>query len=335
MTQPARSSVVTIGNFDGVHLGHREIVRRAREIAERAARPGVARPTVIAITFHPHPASVLRPGMEPPALATIDRRAALLREAGADEVRVIEPTSATLAVSAPQFLASLRDEFRPIAVVEGTNFHFGHNREGNAEFLRRESTKYGFEAVVVPSVEVALCDQTLVTVSSSLVRWLITQGRVADAYRCLGRAYDLEGVVAHGQQLGRTIGVPTANLQGDALAGAVLPGDGVYAGAVTLDDGTRRHAAISVGVKPTFERVDRVVEAHLLDFRGDLYGQRIRVTFHRWVRDQQKFPGMDELKAQLARDIAQTRRWGEAGVLELEPVSAAAESITATTGARA
>ena len=336
MGQAARSSVVTIGNFDGVHLGHREIVRRARTIAERSARPSEARPAVVAITFHPHPVSVLRPGMAPAALASIDRRAALLRDAGADEVRVIEPTAAMLAVSASQFLASLRDEFCPIAIVEGTNFHFGHNREGNAEFLRRESSKHGFEAVVVPSVEAVLCDQTLVTVSSSLVRWLLTQGRVADAYRCLGRAHELEGVVTRGEQRGRTIGVPTVNLPGDALAWAVLPADGVYAGVVTLDDATRWNAAISVGEKPTFGRVGRVVEAHLLDFRGDLYGRRVRVAFHRWLRDQQRFPGIDALKAQLACDIALARRWGEAGMFDHAPTQPLeAVSTTATTGARA
>ena len=153
----------------------------------------------------------------------------------------------------------------------------------------------------------SLCDQWEVPVSSSTIRWLLAHGRVMDAARCLGRDYSIAGTVAIGEQRGRTIGVPTANLQPEAMAARALPGDGVYAGWACLADGKRHAAAISVGVKPTFGGARRVIEAHLLDFAGDLYGTSITLGFTRWLRDQQPFPNREALVGQLRRDIAMAR----------------------------
>lgn len=302
-------SVVTIGNFDGVHLGHRAIIARART---EASRLGVR---LIAVTFHPHPAALLRPGTAPIELTTIDERAAQLRRAGADEVRVIEPTRRVLGLAPDEFLAGLVAEFHPAAVVEGADFRFGRDRAGDVAHLRRVEASMGFVTVIVDPCRVGLCDQWEVTVSSSTIRWLLGQGRVMDAARCLGRDYAITGGVARGEQRGRTIGVPTANLDPGAMAGRALPGDGVYAGWARTANGALHAAAVSVGVKPTFGGARRVIEAHLLDFDGDLYGTTITLGYSRWLRDQQPFPTRDALVAQLKRDIDQVRRCHAGGWL--------------------
>ncbi len=315
------ASVITIGNFDGVHLGHRAIVERARAHADRLKAPGSAGGSathgtdgssdvqVVALTFDPHPARILRPDAEPATLTPIARRVALLESLGVDRVVVLESTPDLLGQSPREFIEHIVDEHGAVAVVEGPDFRFGRDRAGDIDLLRTLSQSHGFDVEIVEPVETALNDQLLATVSSSLVRTLLTHGRVADAARCLGRPYDIEGVVTRGEQRGRTIGVPTANLDPAALDGVAVPGNGVYAGRVTLPDGMTHAAAISVGPKPTFNGRQRVVEAHLLDCDADLYDRPIRVKFEKWLRDQQPFPGIDALKAQLARDIDATRAW--------------------------
>lgn len=305
----SQRAVITIGNFDGVHLGHRAIVSRARAEASRLGT------RLIAITFHPHPAALLRPGAAPPELTTIDQRATLLRQAGADEVRVIEPTRPVLAQSADEFLRRLVDEFRPAMLVEGADFRFGKDRQGDLAHLRRAESALGFTTLAVDAFRADLSDRWQVVVSSSIIRWLLGHGRVMDAARYLGREYAIAGAVSRGEQRGRTLGVPTANLDAQAMAGCALPGDGVYAGWAALPDGTRHAAAISVGVKPTFAGARRVIEAHLLHFSGHLYGQIITLGFSRWLRDQHPFPARDALVAQLRRDVAQTQAWWHAGLL--------------------
>ena len=301
-------SVVTVGNFDGVHVGHRAIVARARQVADEHDA------AVVAITFDPHPAAVLRPGAQPPRLTDLAERIALLREAGADAVRVIEPTRELLSQLPRQFIERLGAEHAPLAVVEGPNFRFGKDRAGDVRTLAELGRAMSFETIVVDPVETPLLDQLVAPVSSSLVRWLLAGGRVADAARCLGRGYALTAPVVKGAQRGRTLGVPTANLDLGALPGRVLPADGVYAGRAAFDDEdqTVEHlAAISIGVKPTFDGRRRVLEAHLLDYAGDLYGRRLTLRFARWLRDQQPFPNTEALRAQLRRDLAATRRLHE------------------------
>ena len=218
-------------------------------------------------------------------------------------------------------------------MVEGPDFRFGRGRGGDMGTLAELGRRHGFDAVEVPRVEVPLHDGHVVPVSSSLVRWLVGRGRVADAALCLGRPFSLTATVVHGEQRGRTLGIPTANLDPDALAGFILPADGVYAcvaevegeqrgtgaegqrGKVTdpqnqkssLKNQKSHPAAVSIGTKPTFGTARLTVEAHLIGFTGDLYGQTLTLRFARWVRGQYAFRGVDALRARLHRDIAEVR----------------------------
>lgn len=319
MSGPTGPCVITIGNFDGVHRGHQRIVATARRIAS----PRNAR--VVAMTFDPHPAVLLRPGEAPLSIVTLDERVRLLRAAGADQVEVVRVTDSFLHIEAEAFLHQLAREFSPIAIVEGRAFRFGHDRRGDVAMIDRLGRELGFTAAPVDSVEVVTLDQLLAPVSSSLVRWLIAQGRMMDAALCLGRPFAITGVVARGEQRGRRLGVPTINLNAADLPGRVLPADGVYAGRVLLHHDAAEgvappaihHAAISVGVKPTFGLRGRVIEAHLLDTPTglDLYDRTVTVRFIRWLRDQHAFPGIDALRAQIGRDIAAVRTLAESGKL--------------------
>ena len=264
---------------------------------------------MIGLTFDPHPAAVLRPGQEPSRLTTLTRKTQLLKDAGADEVIVLAPTTQLLSLSPEQFIEQLVERHAPATVVEGPDFRFGKARAGDVKMLGELGPRYGYETIIVDDAEVELCDHTLAPLSSSLIRWLLRHGRVADVARCLGRPYELSAAVVRGDQRGRTIDVPTANLDPAALVGRALPGDGVYAGEVMLPDGNARPAAVSVGVKPTFAGRARVIEAHVLDYHGDLYDQTITVRWTRWLREQQQFPSAALLKAQLRRDVEQVRCW--------------------------
>lgn len=300
-----QSSVITIGNFDGVHLGHQAILQRA----QADARNLNAR--VVAITFEPHPSAVLRPDQPaPPRLMDLSHRQAKLEKYGADKVVVLEPTPELLNLSAQAFVDRMVDRFSPVAFVEGPDFHFGKGREGNVQTLAQLGQTRNFKVDAVERVETGLSDQMVVPVSSSLVRWLIERGRVVDAGLLLGEPFTLTGHVEKGEQRGRQIGVPTANLHVDE--DILLPADGVYAGEVWLNEKDEQarflgDAAISVGMKPTFEGRRRVVEAHILNYAGDLYDKPIEVRLTAWLRDQISFPHVEALKQQLARDIERVR----------------------------
>ncbi|MEO1236068.1 MAG: riboflavin kinase [Planctomycetota bacterium] len=311
-------TVLTLGNFDGPHLGHAALIREARQ---RAA-PHQAR--VVALTFDPRPVDVLAPGQGPPRLTPVDQRIARLRALGANDVRVLRPTPELLSRTAADFVAGLVDEYHPLAIVEGPDFRFGKDRTGDMRRLAELGRHHGFDAVTVPRVQAPLTDQQLTPVSSSLVRWLVGRGRVADAAACLGEPFVLTAPVVRGEQRGRQLNIPTANLDADALAAFIVPADGVYAGTAQLKPRAEERsdkapapptfpAAISVGVKPTFGRRRLTVEAHLLDYQpvhaDDLYGRTLTLRFARWVRDQYPFPGVQALRQQLERDIARVRRW--------------------------
>lgn len=300
---------MTIGNFDGVHLGHQAIVARCCELAREKSA------TVKVLTFDPHPASVLRPGQEPSRLITAARKRELLLQAGADEVVILEPTPAMLSLEPHDFVAQLVADHHPIALVEGIDFRFGRSRAGDVNSLKVLGDEFGFATHIVPDVQVALSDHLLAPVSSSLIRMLLANGRVVDAALALGKAFELAGSVVQGDQRGRLLNIPTANLDAAAIIGRALPGDGVYAGAVELGDGSEHPAAISIGIKPTFAGRLRTIEAHLLDYTGNLYGQSITLRFHRWLREQQPFPSLEALKAQLHRDVAQVRDLSRMGML--------------------
>lgn len=304
---PTRS-VITIGNFDGVHLGHAALLRAAR------ARADAEGSRVVALAFDPHPMTRLRPAHAPPRIMGFARRAELLRALGADSVERLEPTEALLSRTAEAFVADLVERFHPSAFVEGSDFRFGKGRAGDNTLLERLGQAAGFCVTVVPGVEVPLSDHTLAPVSSSLCRWLLAHGRVADAARVLGREHELTGVVITGDRLGRTIGFPTANLATDDL----LPADGVYAAIAELPDGSSLPAAVNVGTRPTVNGSDRRVEAHLI--RTDLdapwaplpglaeYGWPLRLRFTAFLRDQVRFSSIDELRSQLVRDRARAAR---------------------------
>jgi riboflavin kinase/FMN adenylyltransferase len=278
------SVALTIGNFDGVHRGHAKLIQAAREAVGNRGRVRV-------LTFDPHPVTVLRPDRAPARLTSIDQRTRLLRAAGADDVAVLVPTASLLERSAESFVADMVGELR-----------FGRDRAGSTATLRDLETEHGYRTTIIEPVTVGLADQHVATVSSSMIRWLVERGRVGDARAMLDRPFSMECPVVSGDRRGRTIGMPTANLDhGDRL----LPADGIYAGRARRLGGDRWHpAAISVGTKPTFGTSDRVCEAHLLDYDGPLddYGWTIELTFERWLRDQVRYDDVEALMEQLQRD---------------------------------
>lgn len=262
--------------------------------------------TVVAVTFEPHPMRLLRPELAPQNVQLPAERLQSLREAGADEVRVLEVKPALLGMSAQDFIAWLRRDVGFEGIVEGPDFHFGKGRGGDIGLLRSMGATLGFRVDVVEPVQVKLVDAGVAPASSSMLRWLLAQGRVADVARVLGRPYAFAGKVIRGDQRGRELGWPTCNVEhGDR----VLPADGVYAGVATLPDGGRRRAAISVGTKPTFGEAERTVEAFLLDHQAplDQYGWTLTIRFDRWLREQARFDAMPELAAQMHRDVVRTR----------------------------
>lgn len=284
---------ITIGNYDGVHVGHQAILSELRLLAAGG-------PTAV-VTFEPHPLTVLRPGHAPPRLTTIEQRRDRLAHAGIGHLVALMPTPDLLGLTAMQFWQILRDDVRPAHIVEGQSFNFGKDRGGSIERLIEWSAGTAVAVHRRASESRTLHDRTIVDVSSSLVRWLLGYGRVEDAAVCLGRPYELAGTVVMGYQRGRTIGVPTANLDcGDQL----VPADGVYAGECEID-GRRYPVALSIGSTPTFAQRRYQVEAHLIGYSGDLYGRAVSLRITRWLRDQSPFPSLDALKVQLARDISQ------------------------------
>ena len=295
-----RLRCITIGNFDGVHVGHQALLARARVLAGSGAQ-------VVAVTFDPHPAMLLKPELAPPAVQTLQERRECLLKCGADDVHVINTTKELLTMSAEQFMAWLRVQIAFDCIVEGPDFHFGKDRAGDINTLRAIGLKCNFQVEQVAPVEVTLSDASSAVASSSLLRWLLQHGRVNDVATVMGRAYQLSGVVQMGDQRGRTLGWPTANM---ATAGQLLPSDGVYAGIATLPTGARKRAAISIGTKPTFGAHTRTVEAFLLDHKAPLddYGWTLTLEFSRWLRGQTRFDGVQALQEQMNMDTQRTRQ---------------------------
>jgi riboflavin kinase / FMN adenylyltransferase len=290
-------TVVTVGMFDGVHRGHRVLLDRvAAEAAARGLPAG-------AVTFDRHPLEVLRPGSQPPLLTTLDRKVALLGEAGMDFVLVLAFTQELSMVTAEAFATGvLLDGLHARAVVVGENFRFGHKAAGDAALLAALGRPLGVEVVAV-----TLRADGGEPLSSTRIRTELARGDVRAAARLLGRPYAVDGIVVEGDgRGGRLLGVPTANLA--VAPGIAVPANGIYAGHLTEEtEGVRRPAAISVGVNPQFNTGFRV-EAHVLDFDGDLYGRRVAVSFEHRLRGEAAFPSVEELIAQMREDIRQTRR---------------------------
>ena len=294
-------SAVTIGVFDGVHRGHQRIVARAREVAAGHRRP------LVVVTFDPHPDEVVRPGSHPPLLCTLRRRVQLLSELGADAVCVLQFTLEFSRLSPDEFVrVVLAERLHARHVVVGGNFRFGHRAAGDVALLAELGEKYDFRAEGVP-----LLTDDGVRISSSLIRDRLAAGDVAGAARALGRPHRVEGVVVRGAQRGRTLGIPTANLE--TPPHTAIPADGVYAGWLASLDETgleaqRWPAAISVGTNPTFDGQHRVVEAYALDRDDlDLYGVHVAVDFTARLRGMARFDSVDELIAQMRLDVDQAR----------------------------
>lgn len=301
-------SVLLVGNFDGVHIGHAALLRHARELAH--AHGPTTR--VVALTFNPHPLRVLRPEVAPPPLLPFDRRVELLKACGADQVVPLEPTPDLLAQSPEDFVRWAAATFAPVAFVQGEDFRFGRDRAGDIAMLRTMGAALGFRVATPPTVDAVMADQQLARASSTLARWLIARGRMEDAAAVLGRAHALEGVVEPGDKRGRTIGFPTANLRVES--GILWPADGVYAAVAALPGGDRFPAAVNIGARPTFAGAARRLEAHILPERPhpdlvlDRYGWPLRLEFLSHIRDQVRFRNADELAEQLGRDRARASR---------------------------
>lgn len=289
-----RPTVLTLGVFDGLHLGHQLIIRT---VAERARAIGAV-PT--AITFDPHPRSVLHPESSPPLLQTLDQKVEGFGILGIEQTIVIRFTEEFSQIRAEDFLRDVvKERLQAREVYLGRGFNFGHNREGNIELLRRVSGELGFVADEVP--EVCLRGQR---VSSSRIRQLLAQGRVNLARRMLGRPYGVEGLVIRGNERGHTLGFPTANLHPQ---NRVIPAHGVYVTG-TLIDGQWRRSVTNVGTRPTFETAtEPSVETFVMNWSGDLYGDVIRVRFLYRLRDEQKFASLQHLKTQIEKDVARAQ----------------------------
>ena len=287
-------TVVTIGVFDGVHRGHQEIigytVKRARDLGIES----------VVVTFDPHPAEVVRPGSHPAVLTSPTRKAELIEELGADVLCVIPFTPDFSRLPAEEFAHDvLVEHLHAAVVVVGDNFRFGYRAQGDVELLTRLGRTFGYAVQGAPLVSV---DD--VVFSSTYIRACVDAGDVRAAAAALGRPHRIEGVVVRGDQRGRQLGFPTANLLCESRA--AIPADGVYA-AWLVWRGRREMAAVSIGTNPTFSGRERRVEAFVLDFDEDLYGERVGLDFVAHLRETRRYDAVEPLIAQIAQDVADTR----------------------------
>jgi riboflavin kinase/FMN adenylyltransferase len=298
----AKPTVLTLGVFDGLHLGHQRIMKH---VVDRAR---AADAVATAITFDPHPRAVLHPESAPPLLQTLDQRLANFEVLNIEQAIVVKFDRSFAGQPAEQFLRDVvHDRFHAKEVYLGHGFAFGRDRGGNIDLLRQMGAELGFLADEIDEVQVRGR-----RVSSSAIRRLLAEGRVNLARVMLGRPYGVEGAIIRGNRRGHTIGFPTANLKPQ---NRVIPKYGVYATA-TLIDGVWRRSITNIGVRPTFEDANEPsIETYIFDFNEDLYGDVLRVRFLHRIRDERKFSGVDELRAQIERDTARARNYfGRRGV---------------------
>lgn len=292
--------VLTIGNFDGVHLGHRRLIQTAGHATPDSS---AGRLPVVVLTFDPHPAEVLTPDRAPARLTTLDERIQLLGEAGADACIVADARGGVLRLEPREFLHGPVARLRPRVIVEGPTFRFGRGRAGDIAMLEKEGALLGARVLIVEELRCeTLPDRP--PINSSSIRGALGAGDVAAARAMLGRPYRIAGVVTTGDGRGAGLGFPTANL---ADIPHLTPGFGVYACVAELEDGRRRAAAVNVGPQPTFDQSGSRVEAHLLDFAAELRGRRLALHFVERLREQRKFPDMGALREQLRADVARVR----------------------------
>jgi riboflavin kinase/FMN adenylyltransferase len=307
LSGPLRHGVLTVGNFDGVHVGHQEILRIVTERAR--ARKGEA----AVYTFEPHPRKVLRPNDAPKLLTTLEQKLELIEAAGAD-VAVVERFDLDFARrDAASFVRDvIHARMAPEEVYVGYDFRFGHDREGSMRTLTELGPHLGFAVTIVPEVTVGGRD-----VNSTRIRELLSAGHVEEARALLGRPYRVRGSVAEGDRRGRSLGFPTANLDPE---NEVLPAQGVYAGRLRLlgegkaGRGSELPAVVNVGRRPTFKEAAPVLaEAHVIDWSGDLYGRRVELSFLHHLREERRFPDVESLRRQIGADRDEARRRLAAG----------------------
>lgn len=291
-----QGGVVTIGNFDGVHIGHQKVIEQTVAHAREINGPAVI------MTFHPHPVSLLRPAQAPKLLTTIDQRIELLARTGVDAIVVVPFTHHVARMTAPIFVQQvLHDRLAAREVFVGANFRFGLDREGDVDFLTTQGDAYGFTAASWPTVE-----YEGEPVSSTRIRQAVAAGRVDEAGRMLGRAFFGDGSVLLGKRLGRKLGFPTLNIE---IENEQIPAEGVYLTAVHIPSFQRVFPSVTnIGVRPTvYENSGVTIESHLLDFTADVYRERVRIYFLERLRDEQIFDTTLQLVAQVGRDVDRAR----------------------------
>ena len=290
-----RGAIVALGNFDGFHLGHQAVVSRAVARAFHERRPAIV------ATFDPHPVRFFKPDVPPFRLTTLDQREALFAHAGADAMLVFEFGHELASMDAEGFVAEvLAERIGAAGVVTGDDFSFGKGRTGDAALLASVGAQHGIAAEAV--AQVVLDGERI---SSGRIREALIAGDTATATHMLTRDYAIEGVVQRGDRRGRELGYPTANLQ---LGDYLRPKYGIYSVRVTLDDGSEHPGVASLGMRPTFEPAQELLEAHLFGFDGDLYGRKIEVALHAFIRDERKFDSVEALVAEMRNDEAKARR---------------------------
>jgi riboflavin kinase / FMN adenylyltransferase len=292
-TEQLRNPVLTLGNFDGVHLGHQAIFRK---VVERAREIGG---TSVAFTFEPHPLKVIAPERSPRLLNTFHAKMRLLGDSGIDVV-ICANFTRVFADQHPDDFARevLHEKIGVREVYVGYDYAFGKDREGGIESLKRMGRTYGFEVGIVEAVQV-----NGVVVSSSAIRDLVASGRIEEAAGLLGRHYMIEGEIVHGAKRGQRLGFPTANLR---TANELVPGYGVYAVLAVVEDRLFK-AVASIGVRPTFDSGPLSVEVYLFDFQGDIYGKHMEVTFIKHLRGEEKFTDVEALVRQIKKDVEDAR----------------------------
>lgn len=289
---------LTIGNFDGVHRGQRSALEL---VVARAEELGV--PSVV-VTFDPHPVAVLRPGQAPTLLTTLPQKEKLLEEAGIAVVLVVRFTPELAKIPAQRFVRELLHEKLDLKEIHvGSSFVFGHGREGDLSLLREMGESFGFRAFGVDEVSFG-GDR----ISSSRIRRALSEGKVAEAMEMLGRPYSIAGVIARGDRMGKRLGWPTINLVPE---NKLLPLDGVYAGRVFFPSVPATFDCVTnIGTRPTvYENYQRVVESHILDFKADVYGERVELFFYKRLREERIFPTVMDLSAQIGRDVETAREY--------------------------
>ena len=290
-----KGSIVALGNFDGFHLGHQAVVGRAVQRAFHERRP------VIVATFDPHPVRFFKPDLPPFRLTTLGQRETLFAHAGADAMLVFKFDEILRSTSAQEFVTELLGhKIGASGVVTGDDFTFGKARGGNVGTLHALGNEIGISAEAVPPV---LLEG--VRISSGRIREALEIGDIGAATRLMSRDFAIEGIVQGGDRRGRELGYPTANM---VLSDYQRPRYGIYAVRVTLTDGSERPGVASLGIRPTFQPPLELLETHLLDFEGDLYGKRIEVALHAFIREEKKFENLDDLVAEMKEDEAQARR---------------------------